>query len=369
MAQIRWMSKAGLALAIAAALLVPLPAAAQTLYGSIVGTVSDAQGAAIPGATVTATNDGTGHKVEAVSNSDGYYAFRNLLPATYTLDASLQGFRELHQTGLRVSANTSVRVELKLEVGALSETVNVISDTIPTRAIQGSHGGVVVDLASAAKEFGTAADLMTGNGAWALHVGGSGRRNGDVDTPEGEIANTQSRGGFGNVGLSWTREKAFFGASYGYDDTKYGIPFVEDGLVELTPRRHTVGVKAGMDKLGGVFEGFRANFASRRYKHEELVGGEVGTAFKNDTNEGDLLLRHKPAGRLTGTIGVSFLDRAFVATGEEALSPPVDERAFAGFFYEELTWPHVTFQFGARVNRASFDPAEDLDSRDFTDAS
>ena len=168
---------------------------------------------------------------------------------------------------------------------------------------------------------------------------------------------------------SWTREKAFFGASYGYDDTKYGIPFVEEGLVELTPRRHTVGVKAGMDKLGGAFEGFRANFAARRYKHEELVGGEVGTAFKNDTNEGDLLLRHKPAGRLTGTIGVSFFDRAFVATGEEALSPPVDERAFAGFFYEELTWPHVTFQFGARVNRASFDPAEDLDSRDFTDAS
>ena len=206
---------------------------------------------------------------------------------------------------------------------AIGGLVNVISDTIPTRAIQGSHGGVVVDLASAAKEFGTAADLMAGNGAWALHVGGSGRRNGDVDTPEGEIANTQSRGGFGNVGLSWTREKAFFGASYGYDDTKYGIPFVEEGLVELTPRRHTVGVKAGMDKLGGVFEGFRANFAARRYKHEELVGGEVGTAFKNDTNEGDLLLRHKPAGRLTGTIGVSFFDRAFVATGEEALSPPV----------------------------------------------
>ena len=117
---IRSTLKPALALAIAAALLVPLPAAAQTLYGSIVGTVSDAQGAAIPGATVTATNDGTGHKVDAVSDADGHYAFRNLLPGTYTLGASLQGFRELHQTGLRVSANTIVRVELKLEVGALS---------------------------------------------------------------------------------------------------------------------------------------------------------------------------------------------------------------------------------------------------------
>ena len=126
---IRSTLKPALAIAIAAALLFPLPAAAQTLYGSIVGTVSDAQGAAIPGATITATNDGTGHKVEAVSDSDGHYSFRNLLPGVYTLGASLQGFRELHQTGLRVSANTAVRVELKLEVGALTETVNVISDT------------------------------------------------------------------------------------------------------------------------------------------------------------------------------------------------------------------------------------------------
>ena len=68
MAETRWTSKGALALAIVAALLIPLPAAAQTLYGSIVGTVSDAQGAAIPGATVTATNAGTGHKVEAVSD-------------------------------------------------------------------------------------------------------------------------------------------------------------------------------------------------------------------------------------------------------------------------------------------------------------
>jgi hypothetical protein len=129
MAQIRWMSKAALSFAVMAALLVPTPAAAQALYGSITGTVSDAQGAAIPGATVTATNTGTGNQVSAVTDSDGNYTFRNLLPGTYDLGASLQGFRELKQTGLRVAANTSVRVELKLEVGALAETVNVISDT------------------------------------------------------------------------------------------------------------------------------------------------------------------------------------------------------------------------------------------------
>ena len=127
--QIRSMSKAVLALAIAAALLVPLPAAGQVLYGSITGTVTDAQGAAIPGATVTATNPGTGLVLSTVSDADGNYTFRNLLPGVYDLGASLQGFRELKQTALRVSAGNPVRVDLKLEVGALAETVNVVSES------------------------------------------------------------------------------------------------------------------------------------------------------------------------------------------------------------------------------------------------
>jgi hypothetical protein len=125
---IRSLLKVALALALVGAL-VPLPASAQALYGSVTGTVTDPQGAAIPGATVTATNTGTGLQVSAVTDKDGNYTFRNLLPGIYDLGAALQGFRELRQTGLRVSAGSPVRVELKLEVGALAETVNVVSET------------------------------------------------------------------------------------------------------------------------------------------------------------------------------------------------------------------------------------------------
>lgn len=252
---------------------------------------------------------------------------------------------------------------------AIGGLVNVINETIPTSPVTGTHGGFVADLGSAAAAAGTAVDLRWGNGTWAMHAGGSGRRNGDVDTPEGTIDNTQSRGGFGNVGAAWTRDRGFFGASYGYDNTRYGLPFVEDGQVELTPRRQTFAAKAGASELTGAIAGFRANFASRRYKHEELVAGEVGTRFLNDTDDFDVLVRHKKVGALSGTIGVALLNRRFSALGDEALSPPVRERGAAAFFYEELTWPHVTFQFGARVNRASFDPDDDLPSRDFTDIS
>lgn len=113
----------------AAAALMPAPAAAQTLYGSVVGTVSDPQKAALPGVAVTATNPGTGLKLEAVTDASGNYTFRNLLPGTYDLAATVEGFKELKQTGLLVTAGNPIRIDLTLELGALSETINVVAET------------------------------------------------------------------------------------------------------------------------------------------------------------------------------------------------------------------------------------------------
>jgi iron complex outermembrane receptor protein len=252
---------------------------------------------------------------------------------------------------------------------AIGGLVNIISDAIPTERVSGAHGGATFDFGTAATDAGGAADVLVGNNRWAFHASGSGRRSGDVDTPEGTIDNTQSRSGFASVGLAYTGEKGYFGGSYGYDDVKYGIPFVEEGNIQLTPRRQMVGLRAGADNLGGVFDSFRVLFGTRKYQHDELEGEEVGTHFKNDTTDFNVQAKHRKIGRLSGTIGGSFLTRAFSATGEEALSPPVDENATALFLYEELTWPHVTVQFGGRVNWASFTPEGGLPDRDFTDGS
>ena len=118
---------AGVVLA-AALTLLPAPLAAQALYGTVGGTVLDASGAAIPGATVTVTNQGTGLEVIAVSDENGAYAIRNLQPGTYTLKASLQGFKEYVQTGIPVNQNDVVRIEARLEVGALTESVTVTTE-------------------------------------------------------------------------------------------------------------------------------------------------------------------------------------------------------------------------------------------------
>ena len=102
-------------------------AGAQVLYGSIVGNVNDAQGASIPGATVTITSKETGLSRDTTSGNDGAYSLINVLPGSYDLKVALQGFREFVRTGVPVTVGSISRVEVSLEVGALSETVTVAS--------------------------------------------------------------------------------------------------------------------------------------------------------------------------------------------------------------------------------------------------
>src|SRR5688572_11628249 len=251
---------------------------------------------------------------------------------------------------------------------AIGGLVNIITDEIPTEPLMGASGNFTVDLGTAAREAAAAGDVHVGNGTFALHVGGGGRRSSDVATPEGDLDNSQSRNGFGNVGLSWTGTKGYFGGNYGYDDTKYGIPIVEEGRVQLTPRRHAFSLRAGANGLSGAIDSYRATLAVRRYKHDELEGEEVGTAFTNNTEEVEVMGSHRAVGRLKGSAGGWFLNRAFDAIGEEALSPAVDQRGFAAFLYEEVTWPHVTFQFGGRIDHSQYEPNAET-ARSFTTGS
>jgi iron complex outermembrane recepter protein len=252
---------------------------------------------------------------------------------------------------------------------AIGGLVNIIQDTVPTQRVNGAHGSATLDFGTAAGEALGGGEVLWGNNKLAVHASGSGSRTGNFDTPDGEIENSQTRSGFASVGAAWTGERGYFGGSYDYDNTKYGIPVVEEGETQLTPRRQSVGFRAGADRLNGPFTSFRALFGYRHYRHDELDGETVVTQFENNTSDLNLQIKHRAIGRLTGTIGGSFLTRAFSATGEEALSPPVDEHSTALFIYEELAWPHVTVQFGGRVNWAGFRPEEGLADRDFTDGS
>ena len=77
---------------------------AQFDSGQISGFVRDSSGAVIPGATVTATNEGNGQQRVVISNSEGYYVFPSLLVGAYKIAAELSGFNRFITTGVRLSA-------------------------------------------------------------------------------------------------------------------------------------------------------------------------------------------------------------------------------------------------------------------------
>jgi iron complex outermembrane receptor protein len=250
---------------------------------------------------------------------------------------------------------------------AIGGLVNVITDSIPSERTQGASGRLTFNFGSNGGAAGGAGDVHVGNGQYALHFGGAGNRNANYSTPEGKVDNSQARTAMGQVGVSRTGEKQYVGMSYGYDDSEYGIPVVEDGLVRLTPQRHSLSARAGGQNLDGWLQSYRATLGVRKYEHSELEGDEVGTTFYNDTLESEVLLSHKRVGRLVGSFGGWFMNRNFDAVGEEALSPPVDQHAAAAFLYEEVESPHATLQFGGRFDHARFHPEENRRERTFNE--
>src|SRR5918992_1269943 len=123
--------KSWMAIALAATIsCLPIPAVAQALYGSLTGTIADASGAAVPGATVTIKNEDTGLELTATTDATGNYTIRNITGGTYTLKASLQGFKEFVQTGIPITAGGIVRINGRLEIGALSESVTVTTEAV-----------------------------------------------------------------------------------------------------------------------------------------------------------------------------------------------------------------------------------------------
>jgi hypothetical protein len=113
-----------------AATLLPDAVRAQAIYGTLTGTIADTSGAGVPGATVTIKNEDTGLELSGVTDGTGVYTIRNITGGTYTLRAALQGFKEFVQTGIPVTAGGIVRINGRLEIGALSETVTVSTEAV-----------------------------------------------------------------------------------------------------------------------------------------------------------------------------------------------------------------------------------------------
>jgi hypothetical protein len=102
---------------------------AQAVSGTILGTVIDATGAVRPGAKVTAVNEGTGLTRETTTDAHGEYTFPLLPAGHYTLTAEVTGFRTLAMSNIEVGVDQHVKIELKVETGAATETMTVVGES------------------------------------------------------------------------------------------------------------------------------------------------------------------------------------------------------------------------------------------------
>ena len=112
-----------------ALLLLALPAAAQQGTSEVRGRVVDQQGSLLPGVTVTVRNQQTGMYRETASGADGSFIVSGVAPGTYQMVAELQGFKKFERKDLVLEVGKTATIEVSLEVGALTETVNVTTES------------------------------------------------------------------------------------------------------------------------------------------------------------------------------------------------------------------------------------------------
>lgn len=112
-----------------ALLLVAASAHAQFDTAQVSGVVQDPSGAVLPGVDVILVNVGTGLERQAVTNEAGLYTFPNVPVGEYRIRATLAGFTPVERTGVTVSAAQNIRVDIRLELGTLTETVQVEAAT------------------------------------------------------------------------------------------------------------------------------------------------------------------------------------------------------------------------------------------------
>src|SRR2546428_8388473 len=119
------------------------PALAQT-DGSISGVIRDASGAVIPGAMVTVTNPATNQVRSAISNEAGVYNFPVLQPGKYNIKVELPGFRTITQNDVELQVQFAARIDFTLQVGDVSQTVEV-EGTTALIATENATVGTVIE--------------------------------------------------------------------------------------------------------------------------------------------------------------------------------------------------------------------------------
>jgi hypothetical protein len=136
-------SSSRLALVFASAIFGASVVSAQTFVGGVRGLVQDPSSQVIASATVTLTNAATGVSRSTMTNALGEYVFSQVNPATYTIAAEATGFKRIERTGVVIGTQEFLNVDLKMELGQITESVQVTSEVPLIDSATASNGQVL----------------------------------------------------------------------------------------------------------------------------------------------------------------------------------------------------------------------------------
>ncbi|MFN0122645.1 MAG: carboxypeptidase regulatory-like domain-containing protein [Blastocatellia bacterium] len=232
-----------------------LSAYAQAIFGAIQGTVTDAGGAVVPGARVTARNVNTGVTHTAVSNDAGLYFLGELRPGLYDLEIEATGFQKSVQRGVSLRVEDRLRADFSLRPGQVSETVEVSGGAQILQTENNTLGRVIEE--NSIKQL-----PLRGRNAFELVLLTPGAQQRD-DDEQPRLSGGRARTG----------------------------EFVLDGGSITTPRRGQVFTQPNLDAI----QEFKVQTSGLSAEFGRMVGGVVNATLKSGANDihGNLFEFHR----------------------------------------------------------------------------
>jgi hypothetical protein len=249
-----FLSRLTILLALMAALCVG--AQAQAVFGSIVGTVTDATGAVIPNATVTVTDVSKGVSQQAVSNATGGFAVSRLIPDVYVVKAEANGFSSVQSSNVTVFANQTQEVNLALKAGPATATTVTVTAAAPPLQTDRAEVAQTLD----AQQINTIPNINRNASQFELLSPGVQRASFNIDPTENPQATQAVEANGSNYGeLGWE-----------LDGTDNREPVL--GQIVINPTIDS------LSEIRTITQNYPAEFGG-------AVGGFVVAATKSGSNE------------------------------------------------------------------------------------
>src|SRR5437879_3561201 len=292
---------------------------AQSTYGSVAGSVTDSTGATVTDANVTLTNLGTSEKRTQSSGSDGLFTFVNLFAGQYRIDIEKQGFKHYTRTSVTVDVQQTTHIDATLQVGQVSETVEVTSET-PLFQPETSSLGTIVDQREA-NELPLNGRNIYNLATVTPSVIPQGSTQGNVVGKNPfDFANYQIGGAFANEGAEYLDGQPL---NIGYINLPFVVP-TQDSISEFKVQNNNLGPEWG--KFAGDVINMSTKSGTNTWHGEayEYLRNKVLNAneFFNKQSELSSGIANKP---------VPFTQNQFGAAGSGAI---IKNRTFVFGSYE-----------------------------------